>query len=1794
MEYDELYMIEKQDEINVIETVDVIEVEDFETYTIDSEVAFPSLGEPNEKLKHSLLNGRELEDQHPITAITGLRAELDDIEALDVVYSNQKNQADYYEWEDENILQENRIGLFVTLCEDINKIKICTESDEILGVVTDVAGFVGGQADITRDYKYGLVVTSGVVHARCELEVAKGDFVIPNRYGVARKTNNNYGCKVIALHSINGIIYAAILLETSANQLYTAGEGIKELDGRVDNVEKNVVVAINEANKANNKIDNLDLETFKENINNSIQESNDKIDSVIQTDEVYRQQIASAVESSEVAKTIANSAATSAESLRNEAVTKATEALEEVEAVKDRIAQEVAGANAELEYRVSELQKTTEELDNTNKELRDNLKSAVEDIEGLEGDIEPLAEWTDGTNTGVAGFVAKAKEDSTTLAGIASWKGNAGESLAGFVADATENNATVKSIASYQKKNEDGTITEGAAGLIAQVNENGENVVSLTTSLGDNIAGLRAQVDENTSSVSTLASHVIGDYVTVETWSETDKDTSKVYYAKNTKHYYYYKDDVWISTDKPYEARLNGSLAGVQQIADDNKAQIDVLAEFTYGNDLSMYPYINSPKNDKDEYGGDVDTQKGIVFTDNGDETITANGTATENADFYIMQNNVNLELGDYSLSGCPEGGSSSSYFIMVKFEDTDGNVKTYEQTGEEYSFTIDNKYAISIWIRIKSGTTVSNLKFTPKLKQYYSGISGLKNQVAKNGASIDLLTNFASDSGVGAAGLVVTVGNHDAKLNALTSWKDETAKSLTSIQQQSDANKANIGIIATWQENLDIGGTNLLSYSRLVQQSGTLETSDDGIIEVKQGAWYLRLPNAGLQPNTEYTISVEEITNSNGNSNFVNAVQCVVGAWIQIPGFLSSAQKKITFTTKSTVVPDDDFSLYITTDSTLVDVTIKKIKLEKGNVATDWSPAPEDTTKAIASISQKAGANGTAIEGLVSWQGDTNDSIARIEQKADDNGASITSFVSSIDKYSVGEYSQSYGLTQEQAKNILKKDMIYIPTKHSNSDSHQEKYLDTEEINEFTQGYYYTWNGNDWDESTVGAVAFSSQMPEGSESVKYWYIDSDTAPEGYEPKALYKYEDEKWKKVNILDGNTTNRVVSMIQQRTDKISMDLVNARGDITTHQQWLDDNSANIQDVVTWKSNVKEDVSNIATIKQTANAAGASIAQVASTILTEYITEETWDEIDKDSAKVYYVKSENQYYYYDYENDEWQSTSSPIEAGLEVNAASIITAINNSDSTVKIKADHVEVEGVHVNLGGQTININADDVLGIESTNFSVDTEGYITATGGNIGGWKIEGKRAQIGKVLFIGDSYAFDNSDNTQYLKGWPEYCAENLKLKKDDYYVSRGAAYGFLSGKEYVTYNDEDKEIDGNYFLKLFNNGINTVTQDKGQDKGWEPSDISHIIIGGGFHDKTTDVDKTNGRTIDGLKQAMATLNNRIQSVFGSNKPSIMLFAMGKSKTYQLKNNDLEYIYDNAYAEECTECKWTYYDIHNAWGGENGQNYCSDDYNPNTKGVQRLGTIVASCLYNKGKLYSRASGGSDSFTSGITVESSAPAGVAFWAGYSGDYDTPIQDYGVNGDSWKKKTPFYVQNNGSLKATLGQIGGWTISDNYLKSTVGTTKKSITLASTSDSGNYWIKTTDANDKETFVLKKDGSITATTGSFGRDIKIANKPLSKWIDDAGDVYYVNASAGNIGNWNIDGTSLYTDSMEIPEGHGMLGNALKLIGEGNFGVKLDNFGITLRLNNKDTKYTVSWAELIFAKREFDMEQFEE
>lgn len=108
-------------------------------------------------------------------------------------------------------------------------------------------------------------------------------------------------------------------------------------------------------------------------------------------------------------------------------------------------------------------------------------------------------------------------------------------------------------------------------------------------------------------------------------------------------------------------------------------------------------------------------TKGGITFTVNDDGSVTASGTASANTQLDIGK--FPLTAGtEYILSGCPDGGSESSYYLYGLYTSNWAGLGG-KDTGSGYKFTAQWSGEVVFRVYITSGTTIDNLTFYPMLR---------------------------------------------------------------------------------------------------------------------------------------------------------------------------------------------------------------------------------------------------------------------------------------------------------------------------------------------------------------------------------------------------------------------------------------------------------------------------------------------------------------------------------------------------------------------------------------------------------------------------------------------------------------------------------------------------------------------------------------------------------------------------------------------------------------------------------------------------------------------------------------------------------------------------------------------------------------------------------------------------------------------------------------------------------------------------------------------------------------------
>lgn len=115
---------------------------------------------------------------------------------------------------------------------------------------------------------------------------------------------------------------------------------------------------------------------------------------------------------------------------------------------------------------------------------------------------------------------------------------------------------------------------------------------------------------------------------------------------------------------------------------------------------------------------GKTQTINGVTFTVNEDGSVTANGTATNGASFQLKPTGVNgyaKGTNTVTLSGCPEGGSSTTYCMRIKNDASAyGNTDEYGTGKVVGDFDLDGS---SINCVVFGGATVNNITFYPQIE---------------------------------------------------------------------------------------------------------------------------------------------------------------------------------------------------------------------------------------------------------------------------------------------------------------------------------------------------------------------------------------------------------------------------------------------------------------------------------------------------------------------------------------------------------------------------------------------------------------------------------------------------------------------------------------------------------------------------------------------------------------------------------------------------------------------------------------------------------------------------------------------------------------------------------------------------------------------------------------------------------------------------------------------------------------------------------------------------------------------
>ena len=411
---------------------------------------------------------------------------------------------------------------------------------------------------------------------------------------------------------------------------------------------------------------------------------------------------------------------------------------------------------------------------------------------------------------------------------------------------------------------------------------------------------------------------------------------------------------------------------------------------------LISYPYYHTTR-----------TNNGITWTDNGDGTVTANGTATANSEFIVVsrKQEVLLEQGIYNITGCPSGGSTSTYCLWLAQNTVPSGSGSWFNNGYDVGngriFTItDTEHPIHITLNVRNGNTVSNLVFNPKLTLKY-GWKEIPDTEAQQALQ---LASEAKDTADHKRRVFITtpyvpydqgdIWMQGANGDIMVCLEGKTA---TEAYSQTDWGKLNkytdeataLAIAEEQVNSIEIGGRNLLAdtnspmtdsidglgtkyfantASLITDTNGTaewVEIPDSPVAGIKYGAKCVCTTTGGANHSVAFYTGINAVITKSNKVAFKQGQVYTASVWAKSNVVGAELRYELTgsnptgSTTGQTISTADTWERHVWTFTfenadtqdtifylgfqynVVATVYMCGFQLEVGNVATDWSEHP-------------------------------------------------------------------------------------------------------------------------------------------------------------------------------------------------------------------------------------------------------------------------------------------------------------------------------------------------------------------------------------------------------------------------------------------------------------------------------------------------------------------------------------------------------------------------------------------------------------------------------------------------------------------------------------------------------------------------------------------------------------------------------------------------------------------------------------------------------------------------------------
>lgn len=411
------------------------------------------------------------------------------------------------------------------------------------------------------------------------------------------------------------------------------------------------------------------------------------------------------------------------------------------------------------------------------------------------------------------------------------------------------------------------------------------------------------------------------------------------------------------------------------------------------------------------------------------------------------------------------------------------------------------------------------------------------------------------------------------------------------------------------------------------------------------------------------------------------------------------------------------------------------------------WGVAEQVVPSAQKAVEDAQAAQKSALELRDDTIASANETAAKIAtDKSNETLNTVKALEYRLDDYTVGKYSQAYGLTYAQAKAILPLGTTFIPIDEDctvglpYSEFYANEEADIEQV--FTVGYAYVWTNNGW---LVDKTVLITRTPTDRNDGDFWFVTEDYDKDEYKRGALYRWESGKWVEKAIRVENTMSRTIAHLYHEDDTIRQSVSTVDGKVAAVETKVTETDARVGLV----ASVPTELVDVKPGNYNAETEQLDLIADKTTLDTDW-TDKAVD------GQYYVVGNKLPYEVYQWNGSEFVLRDTIAYDGVnfcKVNIASIFTTANEEGSRIQLNADKIDfatadytVIADNLNLDGYVQFTNFEETLGkttingdqittgviqsedgkvkIDLTNGDVDITGRVVATSGEIGGCTID--------------------------------------------------------------------------------------------------------------------------------------------------------------------------------------------------------------------------------------------------------------------------------------------------------------------------------------------------------------------------------------------------------------------------------------------------------------------------------------